>query len=393
MIEILISSAWKSALLTGFAWLLSLTLGRGRAAARHCLWTLAAGGTLLFPLLEWLLPRWGADSILIAAAIAPAAAIRSAVPAIDGSNWLLWIWGSGAVVFAIRAIAADLAAWRIVRAARPAPAGVAGSDVLESGEVTFPFTYGWFRPRIVLPEAAREWPRERLEMVLAHESAHAERHDCLTMLPVRLASIGYWFHPLVWWAAGRVASERERACDDRVLAAGADAANFAGHLLAVVRSAGGLGWAAAHAAHISQLEGRLVAILDANSKRGPLDRRSGLAIAAAFVLFISPLAMWGAPSGKVYRVGGEVKAPAVIHKVEPEYTEEAKNEKVEGMVFLTTVIETDGTASDIRVMKSLNPGLDRKAVEAVSKWRFRPGMRNGKPVRVRASIEVNFRLF
>ena len=394
MIDILVSSAWKSALLAGFAWLLSLAPGRGRAAARHCLWTLAVSGTLLFPLCEWLLPRWSTGPAWIAMAAAPAGAIRTAVPAAEHSDWLLWIWAAGALVFAIRAITADIAAWRIVRAARPAPELTqrAGFEVLESADVAFPFTHGWFRHCIVLPEAAREWPRERLEMVLAHERAHALRRDCLTMLPVRLASVVYWFHPLVWWAAGRVVREREKACDDRVLVAGADAGEFAGHLLAVARDAHGLGWAAAHAAHVSQLEGRLMAILDPNSKRGPLGWRRVAAMSAAVALFVLPLAVCGAPSGKIYRAGGDVKAPALIEKVEPQYTEEAKNAKLEGTVVLSAVIETDGTAGNIQVTRSLNAGLDAKAVEAVGKWRFRPGTKGEKPVRVQATIEINFRL-
>jgi protein TonB len=91
-------------------------------------------------------------------------------------------------------------------------------------------------------------------------------------------------------------------------------------------------------------------------------------------------------------VGGGVSAPAVIYKVDPEYSEEARKAKYSGTVLLSVIVDTEGNARDIRVAKSLGMGLDEKAVEAVMQWRFKPGLKGGQPVNVRAQIEVNFRL-
>jgi TonB family protein len=66
--------------------------------------------------------------------------------------------------------------------------------------------------------------------------------------------------------------------------------------------------------------------------------------------------------------------------------------KLSGSVLLSIIVDTEGHARDIHVAKSLGMGLDEKAMEAVEKWRFKPGMRNGQPVNVQATIEVNFRL-
>jgi periplasmic protein TonB len=55
-------------------------------------------------------------------------------------------------------------------------------------------------------------------------------------------------------------------------------------------------------------------------------------------------------------------------------------------------VDPTGKARDIRVVRSLGLGLDEKAIEAVNKWKFRPGVKNGQPVSVQATIEVNFRL-
>ena len=60
--------------------------------------------------------------------------------------------------------------------------------------------------------------------------------------------------------------------------------------------------------------------------------------------------------------------------------------------MLAIVVDTDGKAKDIRVVRSLGMGLDEKAIEAVDKWRFKPGYKDGKPVPVKANVEVNFRL-
>jgi TonB family protein len=94
----------------------------------------------------------------------------------------------------------------------------------------------------------------------------------------------------------------------------------------------------------------------------------------------------------MYRIGGVVTPPALIHKVEPKYTKAAQSARMEGTVKLAAEVQIDGTARNIRVTQSLDPGLDRQAIEAVSQWRFRPGVRDGNPVAVAVVFEVNFRL-
>ncbi len=96
--------------------------------------------------------------------------------------------------------------------------------------------------------------------------------------------------------------------------------------------------------------------------------------------------------GGVYRIGGGVSAPALLFKVEPEYSEEARKAKFQGTVVLYVVVDEKGQPRDLKVVRPLGLGLDEKAIEAVQKWRFRPGQLNGKPVSVAATIEVNFRL-
>jgi TonB family protein len=96
--------------------------------------------------------------------------------------------------------------------------------------------------------------------------------------------------------------------------------------------------------------------------------------------------------GGAYSVGNGVTAPSVLSKVDPEYSEEARKAKYSGEVLLSIVVNTDGKAENITLVRSLGMGLDEKAIEAVQKWRFIPGKKAGVPVRVKAQIAVNFRL-
>ena len=98
------------------------------------------------------------------------------------------------------------------------------------------------------------------------------------------------------------------------------------------------------------------------------------------------------PEPKVNRFGGGVTAPRVLSKVAPEYSEEARNAKLEGTVRLAIEVWEDGKAHNILVLGTLGMGLDEKAIEAVVQWKFKLGTKDGNPVRVAAEVHVNFKL-
>ena len=97
------------------------------------------------------------------------------------------------------------------------------------------------------------------------------------------------------------------------------------------------------------------------------------------------------PSG-AYKIGGDVHPPSVLEKKEPEYTDEARAAKLMGTEILFVQIGPDGIAHTIQVVRGVGLGLDESGVDAVSQWRFKPGEKNGQPVSVLATIEINFRL-
>jgi TonB family protein len=111
-----------------------------------------------------------------------------------------------------------------------------------------------------------------------------------------------------------------------------------------------------------------------------------------FLVLLAPALLAQSPefSGP-YRVGGDVKAPVVIKRVEPQYTEMAKRDRIAGIAILEILITRDGDVREATVLKGLPGGLSESAVDAVKQWKFRPGTLNGEPVDVLFNITVNFR--
>jgi hypothetical protein len=146
--------------------------------------------------------------------------------------------------------------------------------VLESQERVL-LTWGFFRPRIIVPAEAASWTAERIAIVLAHEFAHIARRDWALAIAAQMVCAVHWFNPLIWMTCRRLRDESEQACDDSVLRRGVNAADYASHLVAVARHllAGGGGWTAATAvASPSTLERRIASMLNASHDRRPATR-------------------------------------------------------------------------------------------------------------------------
>ena len=106
-----------------------------------------------------------------------------------------------------------------------------------------------------------------------------------------------------------------------------------------------------------------------------------------------PLAAFAAENYTVYSVGDNgVTTPKLLRKVEPDYTDEAKEADLQGTVSLEVEVHPDGRAHNVHVARGLGLGLDEEAVAAVEQWTFAPGEKDGEPVVVAAKIQVTFRL-
>ncbi|MDB5350245.1 MAG: hypothetical protein JWN86_1492 [Planctomycetota bacterium] len=223
---------------------------------------------------------------------------------LTAARWMLWnserrgtvVWSSrqpanathDPIVTALEAVSSQLGTGRPV-------------TLLIHPDKTIPVVWGILRSRLLLPEAARHWSGEQLRSVLLHELAHIKRRDSMAQLLVQVACALHWFNPLVWLAAWRLGVERERACDDLVLASGVKPSAYAGHLLDAVtglspsRGTQACGLAMARK---SSLEGRLVAVLsESPNRRGVSAALAAVALAIAVGISV-PVAMLRASDEK-----------------------------------------------------------------------------------------------
>lgn len=226
------------------------------------------------------------------------------------SVWLLVVWMVGVVLVLLRfSIGAAGVAWLAFRA-RPIE-DRAWLDLVEdssrrigltrpvtllrSTRTAMPMTWGLWRSVVLLPISANEWSEGRRRCVITHELAHVKRWDCFTQTLAQLASAISWFNPLVWMAARAMREEREKACDDLVLDGGIRPSHYAAHLLDIARSTRTtllMPLGAVSMARPSQLETRVLSILDGNKSRSRLGKVStgfGMALTALLVLPLAAL--------------------------------------------------------------------------------------------------------
>lgn len=313
----------KVSALLALTGLVASGVSRFQAARRHLIWTLGLIAALLLLPLTSVSPKWA-----IEIARTPVSALRtptvtettlppaatngarsegspgvlaegaSAAPGTDVRRVLLLAWFAGTATFLVYTLIGHVAlrlmarrgpftsdaAWETrVRSAAQRLGMRTIPRVHVSDSVTIPLTFGFLRPVLLLPSAAHGWTEARKHVVLLHELAHIARRDALTQLFAALACAAYWFHPLVWFGATRMRVERERACDDLVVAAGTEPTEYASHLLDIATTARPLpanSFAALAMARPSQLEGRLLAILNQQRSIKPARPRSFPAVLA-----------------------------------------------------------------------------------------------------------------
>ena len=357
MIAILTDALVKSTVILLLAAIVTVCLRRSSASLRHLVWTLACGGILVLPLASALLPNWrvagwprvdvpvafdlnqvpthepatdnGSDRVAAGATrttvtpaptppSTPTAVIeRSSTTAAGPVRWqitLNWtaliipVWlGGVAIVLMLLALGVARIAW--LNRVHPPVADEAWLllveelslelgltrhvRLLQADGPAMPMTWGVRRPAILLPAEADSWTAERRRDVLLHELAHVKRHDFLIQLIARVACAFYWFHPLVWLAATRLREERERACDDHVLRAGATPSVYATHLLEIargLRAARATSLASVAMARPAQLATRLLDVLDTRRSRDTVSPRAAVPAWIAAVAIVLPLA-------------------------------------------------------------------------------------------------------
>lgn len=339
----------KTAVLLILAEGVTRLLRRAPAATRHLVWTLSVLAILALPLLVVSGPRVGLPGLSLSAPQSvpapearsesdPAATVAAPPPSTETSvpagerprqardetsatglpvpQLLALVWLLGGAALVARVLVGSLGAWHLVRTAVPADSSwepvyreaAAALDLsrpvrlLSSARADVPMVWGTWNPAVVLPAAADDWSAHRRRLVLVHELAHVRRRDCLVQLFAHVATALYWLNPLAWRAAARLRAERELACDDLVLTTGARGSEYARHLLDIARDARGFrpGYGVAlPMARPSQLEGRLLAILNADRVARGSARTLRLVLPAIFAAVLVTVAVvdpWTPPT-------------------------------------------------------------------------------------------------
>lgn len=296
---------------------------RWSAAQRHAIWTVAMVLALALPLLL----RWDPPVVNVLRPVARAVEIprifvevrSNGAPSVDWAEAVRWIWMAGMAAVAAWWAAGFIRVSGMVASSRE-HSTFHGIAVRTCEGLRMPAVAAG--PVILLPEAARQWPPERLRMVLTHEMGHVRRWDLLWRLAGTLGCCVYWFHPLAWWAAAQQRRESEMACDDRVLRNGA-AADYADSLMAVAREAAGHATPSAVMAMAKprELEGRLVAVLDQSRRRAGSAWPAALASLFLGMLAVTPLAGWQESGvemkGSVRDVAGVIPGAKLILSAGP----------------------------------------------------------------------------
>ncbi|MFT3774082.1 MAG: penicillin-binding transpeptidase domain-containing protein [Minicystis sp.] len=400
--ERLLEGALRVAVLLGLALGAMPLLRRAPASARRLVLALALGGALILPAVAAIVPALRVEApaaivsmrgrpvmepladdgpVAVAARGGEGAAREVSSRRVDASRVMAAVWMIGVLVVLARLAVGIARARAMVRrsVAATAWAGAAAraervtgirADVRMTDEVDAPAVTGVIAPVVLVPRAAEAWSEERRYAVLLHELAHVRQRDCLVQIVGQLACAVHWFDPLVWMAARRLRVERELAADDAVLAAGTRASSYAADLLAVAGAASAAREVPAGAlgmAERSELEVRVMAIVEANRVRRPLSRaRTALvAVGCASVLFVvactTPDAR--APGAPPQAAAAEVKAAPVTGastidpKIQAIADEEIDRVMAEWSAAAGTIVVLDPVTGEILA----NAGRERGA--------------------------------
>lgn len=341
-IEAILAAALRGAPLLLLAGAAAIGWRRSSAASRHLVWLVAIACMLALPLLSASLPAWRVTVLPPTKVEAPATEPRvvtlpaatsseivslaseqtphdteaaltaitldeSATPP-DWGRIAFLLWCLGASLVALPMVLGHVRVWRLSKTAMPATGGAWGAlasvlpaqlglagrvRIMTSDRATMPMAFGIANPTVLLPANAEQWPAERRRDVMLHELAHVARRDCLTQLIAQAACALYWFDPLVWLASRALRGERERACDDAVVRAGARPSEYATHLLQVARELRvprTTALATVCMARRSQLSDRLLAILDERRNRRTVSRRFAVPTWLVALLILIPAA-------------------------------------------------------------------------------------------------------
>ncbi|MEW6411289.1 MAG: M56 family metallopeptidase [Candidatus Zixiibacteriota bacterium] len=366
----------------------------------------SAGGLAMLPWAVWLTLSWLAGVMAVSSRVALGTFLSSRI--VEGAVRV----EDGPIMAVANQLKHDLDIKQTIR-------------VAISGATDSPFVFGVFRPTVMLPVAANSWSADSLRMIFLHELAHIKRMDVFWVYVSFLAAALYWFNPLVWILRKKSTIESDKVCDDYVICSGTDKVAYAEHLLGVIRAlrrdcasvpiAVGM-------ARKTQMEGRLMSILSDRKRIAGVRRSLVVWTTVVTLLLVMPLAIVEIQAAdpaqeKQSQKEADLKAkqmqakasnddsvhsddavlaevmPVMIYQEAPEYPEDAKKAGLTGSVWVRVLVDSTGAAREAMLSKSSgNEQLDNAALAPAYKNKFKPGLKDGKPVVCWVTYKVVFAL-
>lgn len=394
MLMAVVNHLWQSTLFVLFIAALCYLLRKNGAHLRYWLWWAASVKFLLpFAALaavgQWLAQRlsftpvpeaWTNTMTVIAEPFAGDGQSLGLAPI------LLDIWCAGSLLllgtWAWRAARLHASLRRAAKEPLPLQDGQRRIEIYRAAEQVEPGVVGVLRTALMLPVGLEQrLTHSQLEAVIAHELCHIRRRDNLTAAIHMLVEALFWFHPLVWWIGARLIDERERACDEMVLALGHDRETYAESILDVCEHYAATPLPCAAGISGSDLKRRITQIMRYPGMKTLEPIKKCLlgfsAVAAIAIPMLAGLAM--AQPVSPASVDDELLP---IVKVAPIYPTEAVERGLEGYVIVQYTVTTNGGTRDVTVVESSSELFERAAIQSAQKYKYKPRIVNDAAVEV-----------
>ena len=299
-----------------------------------------------------------------------------------------------------------------------------------SDRLSVPITFGWARPIVMVPPSFASLSVDQQEGVACHELLHVRRRDWPVTFLEEVVRALLWFHPAVWVLLSKTALSREQVVDASTVRITGKRRQYLDALWQIVcTSQSGAARLAVPLFSGSHLRARVEHL-----KKETVMSRTRIAFSVLVVTVMiaaagyvgasvfasaavagedtaslaspystrndSPKGDHGRPAGDDEKLKTtqsdlqctEISHPVAVEKVNPVYPEEARSEKIMGVVIVEVVVTEHGTVEGTRVLESPDERLSEAAVEAVRQWRFEPALCDGTTVGVYYNLTINFRL-
>ena len=407
------------------------------AALRY--WQALLAGVLLLPLLQpWQLSSGGLVTVeLVGMRLAETvAAVAPGASAMALTEWAL---------LAVAAVAAARLGWLAIgllvlrgyrRRARPLvrlPGGVdrlidgsrARARFLVSDQVPTPMTFGWRRPTVLVPASFERLPEEQRTCISCHELLHVQRRDWLAVLAEQALRALLWFHPAVTILLGRIELSREQLVDREVVRLTGSRRAYLDALLSMacpqhrltavpslslLNRSDLLERVALLAREATMSRTRVLGIVFATiavvavagasaATLFPLTKPAEAATAVTMATAVSDAAAAASSSDDEksrqavkYDPEAGITAPKLIQKVDPVYPEEARKNRIQGLVISEALIDRSGDVVDVKVVETADEVFNQPTIDAIRQWKFEPATKDGEPVDVIYVLTVNYAL-